>query len=101
MSNYGGLALWQTALADSILGYVAQVLKLLLGWGLALKDALVDEIRDVVHYVFAHPSRCAKKVYLDKGYKFTNIQLAQLHSLGLYTTYLPVTISKDHLYTSD
>jgi hypothetical protein len=44
MSNYAGLALWQTALADSILGYVAQMLKLLLGWGLALKDALVDEI---------------------------------------------------------
>jgi hypothetical protein len=35
------------------------MLKLLLGWGLALKDALVDEIRNVVHYVFAHPSRCA------------------------------------------
>jgi hypothetical protein len=38
MSNYGGLALWQTALADSILGYVAQMLKLLMGGGLALKD---------------------------------------------------------------
>jgi hypothetical protein len=49
MSNYGGLALWQTALGDLILGYVAQMLKLLLGWGLALVDALVDEIRDVVH----------------------------------------------------
>jgi hypothetical protein len=61
MSNYGGLALWQTALGDSILGYVAQMLKLLLGWCLALEDALVDEIRNVVHYVFAHPSlsRCA------------------------------------------
>jgi hypothetical protein len=60
-SNYSGLALWQTALADSIylVGYVAQMLKLLLGWGLPLKDALVDEIYDVVHYVFAHPSRCA------------------------------------------
>jgi hypothetical protein len=31
MSNYGGLALWQSALGDSILGYVAQMLKLLLG----------------------------------------------------------------------
>jgi hypothetical protein len=59
MSNYGGLALWQTALADSILGYVAQMLKLILGWGLPLTDALVDEIRNVVHYVFAHPSKCA------------------------------------------
>jgi hypothetical protein len=59
MSNYGGLAFWQTALADSILGYVAQMLKLLLGGPLALKDALVDEIRNVVHFVFAHPSRCA------------------------------------------
>jgi hypothetical protein len=29
------------------------MLKLLLGWGLALEDALVDEIRDVMHYVFA------------------------------------------------
>jgi RNase P/RNase MRP subunit POP5 len=61
MSNYGGLALWQTALGDSILRYVAQMLKLLLGWGLALEDALVDEIRDVVHHVFGHLSlsRCA------------------------------------------
>jgi hypothetical protein len=63
MSNYGGLALWQTAfnLGDSILGYVAQMLKLLLGWGLALENALVDEIRDVVHHVFGHLSlsRCA------------------------------------------
>jgi hypothetical protein len=38
MSNYGGLdhgIIWQTALGDSILGYVAQLLKLLIGWGLA------------------------------------------------------------------
>jgi hypothetical protein len=61
MSNYGGLALWQTALGDSILGHVAPTLKLLLGWGLALEEALVDEIRDVVHHVFGHLSlsRCA------------------------------------------
>jgi hypothetical protein len=60
VSNYGGLALWQTALGDSILGYVAPMLKLLLGWGLALEEALVDEI-DVVHHVFGHLclSRCA------------------------------------------
>jgi hypothetical protein len=61
MSNYSGLALWQTALGDSILGYVALMLKLLLGWGLiALEEALVDEIRDVLHHVFGHPclSRC-------------------------------------------
>jgi hypothetical protein len=43
MINYGGLALWQTALGDSILGCVAQMLKLLLGWGLALEDALDDD----------------------------------------------------------
>jgi hypothetical protein len=51
----------QTPIGDSILGYVAQMLKLLLRWGLALKDALVDEIRDVVHHVFGHLSlsRCA------------------------------------------
>jgi hypothetical protein len=61
MSNYGGLALWQTALGDSILGYVAPMLKLLLGWGLALEEALVDEIRNVVHHVFGDLSlsRCA------------------------------------------
>jgi hypothetical protein len=29
--------------------YVAHMLKLLLGWGRAIKDALVDEIRNVVH----------------------------------------------------
>jgi hypothetical protein len=60
MSNYG-LALWQTALGDSILGYVAPMLKLFLGWGLALEEALVDEIRDVVHHVFGHLclSKCA------------------------------------------
>jgi hypothetical protein len=38
------LALWQIALGDQILGYVAPMLKLLLGWGLALEEALVDEI---------------------------------------------------------
>jgi hypothetical protein len=53
MSNYGRLALWQTAL---ILDYVAPMLKLLLGWGLALKDALVHEIRDVVHHVVSRLS---------------------------------------------
>jgi hypothetical protein len=41
-----------TAPRDSILGYVAQLLTLLLRWGLAFEDALVDEIRDVVHHVF-------------------------------------------------
>jgi hypothetical protein len=51
MSNYGGLALWQTALADSILGDVVQMLKLLLEGGLALKDVLVNEIRNVVHFL--------------------------------------------------
>jgi hypothetical protein len=56
MSDYGGLALWQTAQGDSILGCKAQMLKLLLGWGLALEDALVDKIRDVVHHVFGHLS---------------------------------------------
>jgi hypothetical protein len=35
------------------------MLKLLLGGGLALKDELVDDIRKVVHFVFAHPGRCA------------------------------------------
>jgi hypothetical protein len=60
--HYGGAAVWRTALADAILGYVAQMLKLklLLGWGLALEDALADEIRNVVHYVFVRPAgRCA------------------------------------------
>jgi hypothetical protein len=59
MSNYGRVALCQTALG--ILRYVAPMLKLLPGWGLALEEALVDEIRDVVHHVFGHLclSRCA------------------------------------------
>jgi hypothetical protein len=48
MSNKGRVALWQTAVADSLSGYVAQMLKLLV-LGLALKDALVGEVRDVVH----------------------------------------------------
>jgi hypothetical protein len=37
------------------------MLQLLRGAGLvlALEEALVDEIRNVLHFVFAHPSRCA------------------------------------------
>jgi hypothetical protein len=60
MSNYGGLALLANC-SRRLNTRLSQILKLLLGWGLALEDALVDEIRDVVHYVFAHPSlsRCA------------------------------------------
>jgi hypothetical protein len=42
------VALWQTAPADStLLGYVARMPKLLLGWGLALKDKLVDETGEI------------------------------------------------------
>jgi hypothetical protein len=73
MSNYGGLALWQIALADSILGYVAQMLKLLPGWGLALKDALVDG--HLLLYTLSHvePSGNAP---VRPGYNELTLQLA-------------------------
>jgi hypothetical protein len=62
MSDYGGLALWPNALGDSTSRLCkAPMLKLLLGWALALEEALVDKIRDAVHHVFGHLclSRCA------------------------------------------
>jgi hypothetical protein len=48
------------------------MLELLLGWALALEEALVDEIRDGVHHVFGHlcltradvPNGCIKYMHL-------------------------------------